>query len=143
MFSQALKRARELDAYFEEHGVPMGPLHGLPISVKEHIGIKGLRLHGSSIASWDTIAIDDAHVLQIMVNAGAVFHARTTQPQTLMHLETSSNFYGTTCNPYNSDLSSGGSSGGEGALIGLGGSVLGIGSDVGGKLRRRWEYTRR
>lgn len=95
--------------------------------------MKDLRLHASYIASWDNFATQDAHVLQILENAGAVFHARTTQPQTIMHLETSSNFYGTTTNPYNSDLTSGGSSGGEGSLGGLGGSILGVGSDVGGK----------
>ena len=48
-----------------------------------------------------------------------------------MHLETSSNLYGVTVNPYNRSLTSGGSSGGEGALLGLRGSCLGIGSDIG------------
>ncbi|KAL9023266.1 MAG: hypothetical protein Q9180_008305, partial [Flavoplaca navasiana] len=52
-----------------------------------------------------------------------------------MHLETSSNLYGVTVNPYNTDLTSGGSSGGEGALIGLRGSCLGLGSDIGGSIR--------
>lgn len=101
--------------------------------------MKGLRLHASFIALWDEFATEDAHVLQILENAGAVFHARTTQPQTMMHLETSSNLYGTTVNPYNSDLSSGGSSGGEGSLGALGGSILGLGSDVGGKSQRSYK----
>lgn len=140
MPDRSLERAHYLDTYFEQHGTPIGPLHGLPISVKEHIGIKGLRLHGSYISSWDRVANEDAHILQILANAGAIFYVRTTQPQTIMHLETSSNFYGTTVNPYNSDLSSGGSSGGEGALVALGGSCLGIGSDVGGK--PSWIYER-
>jgi len=131
---RALDRARFLDEYFERHGRPVGPLHGLPVSVKEHIGMKDLRLHGSYVAMWDNVAEENARVLQILENAGAVFHARTTQPQTIMHLETSSNLHGITENPFHRDLSAGGSSGGEGALIGLGGSVLGIGSDVGGKL---------
>ena len=48
-----------------------------------------------------------------------------------MHIETSSNLYGVTVNPCNSDLTSGGSSGGEGALLGLHGSCLGVGSDIG------------
>ena len=49
-----------------------------------------------------------------------------------MHLETSSNLYGTTVNPFQRDLTAGGSSGGEGALLGLRGSCLGVGSDIGG-----------
>jgi amidase len=57
-------------------------------------------------------------------NAGCVFYVRTTGPQTLMHLECSSNLYGRTVNPHNRNLTPGGSSGGEGALIGMRGSVL-------------------
>lgn len=67
---------------------------------------------------------NDSYVNQVIWKAGAVFYARTTQPQAMMHLETSSNVYGVTVNPYNLDLSPGGSSGGESALIGLRGSVL-------------------
>lgn len=95
--------------------------------------MKGLRLNAGYIAWWDEIAKEDAHVLQVLQRAGAVFHARTTQPQSLMHLETDSNLYGVTVNPYNRDVSAGGSSGGEGALVALRGSCLGIGTDVGGK----------
>ncbi|KAJ4302778.1 hypothetical protein N0V90_001669 [Kalmusia sp. IMI 367209] len=133
--TQALDRARELDAYFQEHKRPIGPLHGLPISVKEHVGFEGLRCTTGYVSHWDNIAKEDAHILQILRRAGAVFHCRTTIPQTMMHLETDSNLYGVTNNPYNSNLSSGGSSGGEGALLALRGSCLGIGSDVGGSIR--------
>ena len=129
----ALERARYLDEYYATHGKPLGPLHGVPISVKEHIGMKGLRLNAGYVAWWDETAKEDAHVLQVLQRAGAVFHARTTQPQSLMHLETDSNLYGVTVNPYNRDVSAGGSSGGEGALVALRGSCLGIGTDVGGK----------
>lgn len=133
--SLALSRARELDAYFREHKRPIGPLHGLPISVKEHIGLQGLRCTTGYVSRWDNVAKDDAHIIQALRDAGAVFHCRTTIPQTMMHLETDSNLYGITLNPYNSNLTPGGSSGGEGALIALGGSCLGIGSDVGGSIR--------
>jgi amidase len=132
---RAMKRAKELDAYFEEHRRPIGPLHGLPISVKEHIGLKGLRCTTGYVSHWDVIAKEDAHILQVLQDAGAVFHCRTTVPQTMMHLETDSNLYGVTTNPHNTNLTSGGSSGGEGALIALHGSCLGIGSDVGGSIR--------
>ncbi|KAF2246347.1 amidase [Trematosphaeria pertusa] len=133
--SLALDRARELDAYYEEHKRPIGSLHGLPVSVKEHIGFRGLRCTTGYVAHWDNISKEDAHVLQILQDAGAVFHCRTTIPQTMMHLETDSNLYGVTSNPYNTRVTSGGSSGGEGALIALRGSCLGIGSDVGGSIR--------
>lgn len=132
---RALQRAKELDAYFEEHEKPIGPLHGLPISVKEHIGLQGLRCTTGYISHWDTVVKEDAHIIRILWNAGAVFHCRTTIPQTMMHLETDSNLYGVTTNPHNRKLTSGGSSGGEGALIALHGSCLGIGSDVGGSIR--------
>ena len=108
-------------------------LHGLPVSVKEHIGMKELGLNAGYIAWWDRTSKEDARLLQILWDAGAVFHARTTQPQSLMHLETDSNYYGITVNPYNRYTSAGGSSGGEGALIGMRGSCLGIGTDIGGE----------
>jgi amidase len=131
----ALQQARELDVYYQRHKRPIGPLHGMPISVKEHIGLKGLKCTTAYISHWENVSKEDAHILQILRDAGAVFHCRTTVPQTMMHLETDSNMWGVTNNPYNSALTSGGSSGGEGALIALQGSCLGIGSDVGGSIR--------
>ena len=132
---RALARAKLLDDYYAEHKRPIGPLHGLPISVKEHIGMKGLGLNAGFVSWWERKAVEDAHILQILGNAGCVFYVRTTQPQSLMHLETSNNLYGVTVNPFNRNLTSGGSSGGEGALIGIRGSCLGIGSDIGGSIR--------
>ena len=127
-----MRQAQVLDDYFTKHKRPIGPLHGLPISLKEQLGVRGLRLTAGYVAFWDRIADSDARVAQILTQAGAVVHARTTVPQTMMHLETDSNLYGVTVSPYNSDLSAGGSSGGEGALVGLRGSCLGIGTDIGG-----------
>lgn len=132
---RALQRARELDAYLKEVGRPMGPLHGLPVSVKEHVGMKGLSLTGGFVSWSDRTAEKDAHILTLLWNAGAVFYARTTEPQSIMHLETSSNLYGVTVNPFNTLLTAGGSSGGEGALMGIKGSCLGIGTDIGGSIR--------
>ena len=97
--------------------------------------MKGLGLNAGFISWWDRKGGDDSLVLKILWNAGCVFFARTTQPQTLMHLETSSNLYGATVNPFNSRLTSGGSSGGEGALLGMRGSCLGLGTDIGGSIR--------
>lgn len=97
--------------------------------------MKGLGLNAGFVSWYDTKADEDAHILRILWEAGCVFYARTTQPQSLMHLETSNNLYGVTVNPFNRMLTSGGSSGGEGALLGIRGSCLGIGTDIGGSIR--------
>lgn len=86
-----------------------------------------------------------------LYDEGCVFYARTSQPQAIMHLETTSNVYGRTVNPYNRNLTPGGSTGGESALLGMRGSILvsrdmfalpshtnesqGIGGDIGGSIR--------
>ncbi|KAK4061744.1 hypothetical protein Trihar35433_9344 [Trichoderma harzianum] len=135
---RAISRAIELDNHFSRSSVPVGPLHGLPISVKSHIGIDHRPLASGYCALFHshTRPVSDALVVQILTRAGAIVHARTTEPQSMMQLECASNLYGVTTNPYShTALSSGGSSGGEGALIALRGSVLGIGSDVGGSIR--------
>ncbi|KAF2089205.1 putative glutamyl-tRNA amidotransferase subunit A [Saccharata proteae CBS 121410] len=131
---RASARAQELDDYLAKHGKPMGPLHGLPISVKEHIPMDGLTTNAGFVA-WADNVMPQAPILDYLWKAGAVFYARTTQPQTLMHLETSSNLCGVTVNPYNTDLTCGGSSGGEGAIAGMKASVMGIGTDIGGSIR--------
>jgi amidase len=74
---------------------------------------------------------EDSVLVKLLRQAGAVFYVKTSVPQTLMIGETVNNIIGRTVNPYNTNLSPGGSSGGEGALIALRGSVLGIGTDIG------------
>ncbi|KAK4454471.1 amidase [Podospora aff. communis PSN243] len=136
--SRAMVRAAELDKNLARTGRPLGPLHGIPVSVKSHIGIHGCQMAAGYVAWWDSSdhrASKDALVVQILERAGAIVHARTTEPQSMMQLECVSNLYGATVNPYNINLSSGGSSGGEAALLAMRGSVLGIGSDVGGSIR--------
>jgi amidase len=108
------------------------------VSIKSHIGIANRPLSSGYCAPFHsrTRPIADALVVQILTRAGAIVHARTTEPQSMMQLECASNLYGVTTNPYsNVHMSSGGSSGGEAALIALRGSVLGVGSDVGGSIR--------
>ncbi|KAF5004860.1 hypothetical protein FDECE_8642 [Fusarium decemcellulare] len=132
LWDDAIDRARHLDSL----PAPIGPLHGLPISIKEHQGTKGSNqtANGSYVAyvgkfQGSTLLCD------ILWDAGCVHFARTAQPQTIMHLETESNIYGRTVNPYNRDLTPGGSSGGESALLGIRGSVFGVGGDIGGSIR--------
>lgn len=130
---EALERAAYLDDHLETNGKTVGPLHGVPFSVKEHVPLAG---HNSSWGFLSTVqhSEDDALSISILRSAGAVFYCKTNQPQGIMHLESDS-FHGRTLNPHNINLSAGGSTGGEAALIALKGSVLGIGSDIGGSIR--------
>ncbi|KAI0365222.1 general amidase [Pilatotrama ljubarskyi] len=132
---RALARAAELDEHLKRTGQVAGPLHGLPISLKDQICIKGLEAT-MGYASWVGKYSDhDAVMTQILYECGAIPFVMTNVPQTLLWSETFNYVYGRTSNPANRTLTSGGSSGGEGALIGMKGSPLGIGSDLGGSVR--------
>ncbi|KAF7718109.1 Uncharacterized protein PECH_002446 [Penicillium ucsense] len=132
---EAIARARELDRFYKTTGRLIGPLHGVPVSVKEHVGMKKKTCNTGFVSWIDNIATEDAHLLRLLKNAGAIFHVRTNQPQSLMHLCCSNNITGTTLNPHNRTLTPGGSSGGEGASIGFKCSPLGVGTDIGGSIR--------
>lgn len=84
MVEDALKRAASLDEHFKSTGRIIGPLHGVPISVKEHVGMKGRVCHASYVAWTDNIPEQDALLLRLLSNAGAIFHVRTNTPQSLM-----------------------------------------------------------
>ncbi|WWC88918.1 uncharacterized protein L201_003833 [Kwoniella dendrophila CBS 6074] len=130
---EALERAKWLDEQLQKNGKPVGPLHGVPISVKDHIGLKGqLACIGFTATIRETIA--DSLLVAKLREAGAVFMVKTCVPQAGMQLETDS-FRGPTLNPYNRKHTPGGSSGGEAALIASKGGVLGIGTDIGGSIR--------
>ncbi|TFK77300.1 general amidase [Pluteus cervinus] len=132
---RALERAKELDEYRRTHGKVFGPLHGLPISLKDQICIKGLEAT-MGYASWiGRYSTSNSVLVDTLESLGAVLYVKTNIPQTLMFAETNNLVFGRTLNPYNRSATSGGSSGGEGALIGLKGSPLGVGSDIGGSIR--------
>ncbi|KXJ90469.1 acetamidase [Microdochium bolleyi] len=131
----ALAQAKALDEYYSNHGKPVGELHGLPISLKDQLHVKGLETSMGYVAWLDARATQDSVLAALLRRAGAVFYAKTSVPQTLMVGETFNNIVGLTTNPYNRKLSPGGSSGGEGALLATRGSVLGVGTDIGGSIR--------
>lgn len=130
-----LKRAEELDAYLAEHGKPVGALHGLPVSLKEHYDFAGRITHASYVGNLDNIPEKHALTLQNLYDQGAVFYIRSTEPQTLMHVCSLNNITGKCRNPNNTSLSPGGSLSGEGAIAAMKGSVFGLGSDIGGSIR--------
>ncbi|KAG0694762.1 general amidase [Suillus ampliporus] len=132
---RALARAAELDDHFKQTGKVVGPLHGLPISLKDQLCIKGLETTMGYISWIGQYAEKNAVLVEVLIECGAVPFVRTNLPQTVMWPETFNNIFGRTTNPYNRSLTPGGSSGGEGALIALKGSPLGVGSDLGGSIR--------
>lgn len=129
----AIEQARILDDYLAKYGKTVGPLHGVPISLKEHIALKGRQTSYGFVATTHT-SDEDSLLVSILRDLGAVFYVKTMQPQGLLHME-SDNHLGRVLNPFNTRLSAGGSSGGEAALVALRGSVLGVGSDLGGSIR--------
>ncbi|CCK69057.1 uncharacterized protein KNAG_0B06280 [Huiozyma naganishii CBS 8797] len=132
---EAFERARELDKYFAETGKTVGPMHGLPVSVKEHYAFKGKVTSCGFVSKLNDVEEIDAYITDLFKKTGAVYYIRTTQPQTIMHLDSFNNIIGLCRNPYNTALSPGGSSSGEAALVGMRGSPLGCGSDIGGSIR--------
>ncbi|KAI0029809.1 general amidase [Vararia minispora EC-137] len=132
---KALERAAWLDEQLKKTGKPVGPLHGLPVSLKDQVAIKGLETTIGYISWIGKYATRDATLTEILYDCGAVPFVRTNLPQTIMWPETYNLIFGRTLNPHNRKLTSGGSSGGEGALLGMKGSPLGVGTDLGGSVR--------
>ncbi|KAI4688056.1 uncharacterized protein J4E84_004984 [Alternaria hordeiaustralica] len=132
---EALAQARGLDEYYAKHNKPIGPLHGLPISLKDQLRIKGKETSMGYVSWLGKYDEEDSVLTALLRKAGAVFYVKTSVPQTLMVCETVNNIIGRTTNPRNKNWSCGGSSGGEGAMIGIRGGVIGVGTDIGGSIR--------
>jgi len=106
-----------------------GALLGLPLSIKDSLGVAGMPWRSGSLARVDRVADADATVVARARAAGAVILCKTTLPEYTWSTETESALHGRTRNPYDLERTSGGSSGGEAALHAVGASPLGIGSD--------------
>ncbi|CAI7646401.1 unnamed protein product [Penicillium bialowiezense] len=137
IFDQALEAAQRLDTEYETKRVPRGLLHGLPISLKDCFKVEGTdaTIGCTAYADQPTTQAEESEITKIMRESGAILFCKTNVPTAMMAGETYNAIYGYTTNPYNRDLSSGGSSGGESALLALRGSPLGVGTDVGGSIR--------
>ncbi|CAI7572649.1 unnamed protein product [Penicillium glandicola] len=134
-FEKAITQAQELDIYFQETGKTKGPFHGLPVSLKDNFNLIG---YDSTIGFTSLVnkpATYNSTVVDLLIETGAVLYCKTNVPTAMMISESVNNLFGRTVNPQNRNLTTGGSSGGESALIAFGGSRLGVGSDIGGSLR--------
>ncbi len=116
-------------------GAELGPLHGVPISVKDNIAVAGTPTTNGVPALADAIADEDALIVTRLKEAGAIVLTRTNLPDLGLRVHTDSGLYGVTRNPWAADRNVGGSSGGEGAALASGMSCLGLGNDIGGSLR--------
>lgn len=134
-FDLAIHRARELDAMYECTGRPVGPLHGFPMSIKDVMIIEDQDTTVGFVAWIGRKRPVEDRLITKLREAGAVFYCKTNIPQSLMSGECVNYIFGRTSTPWNTLLSAGGSSGGEGSLISLGGSPLGIGTDIAGSIR--------
>ncbi|QRV80630.1 amidase [Ceratobasidium sp. AG-Ba] len=140
-----------MDDYLERNKKPKGPLHGLPVSLKDQFRIEGLETINGEIdvspgslvyefapgyvANIGDYATKNSVLVDVLNELGAVLFVRTNVPQTLMWGETYNNVFGRTLNLHNRSLTPSESSGGEGALLAMRGSPLGVGTDIGGSVR--------
>ncbi|KAG8983234.1 hypothetical protein FRB90_006210, partial [Tulasnella sp. 427] len=135
MFAQAFEEARKLDAEFAETKRIKGPLHGLPISLKDCYKVKGFDAT-IGFTQWVGKPSDvDAEIVNHIRAAGGIPFVKTNVPQTMLSFECANPLWGRTLNPYSPNHTCGGSSGGEAALAACDGAALGFGSDIGGSLR--------
>jgi len=116
-------------------GEELRPLHGVPCSVKENIDVAGTPTTNGLEALKDAVAPIDAPSVARMRAAGAIPFARTNLPDLGLRVHTDSQLHGLTRNPWNPDVTAGGSSGGEAAALASGMSPIGLGNDIGGSLR--------
>jgi Asp-tRNA(Asn)/Glu-tRNA(Gln) amidotransferase A subunit family amidase len=114
---------------------PLGPLHGVPISIKSSISVAGLRCEAGTRLRAGLIAEKDAPLVTRLKQAGAIVLGVTNAPELLMAWETDNLLYGRTNSPWDLERTPGGSSGGEAAAIAAGMSAGGVGSDGGGSIR--------
>ncbi len=134
LFEKALEQAAAADAALAR-GERLGPLHGVPVTVKESYDLVGT----PTTLGLPSLAIHrperNAPLVQRLIDAGAIILGKTNLPQMAMANECDNPLYGRTNNPHDVERAPGGSSGGEGAIIGAFGSPLGLGSDIGGSVR--------
>ena len=116
-------------------GAPLGPLHGLPVLVKDLADTKGLRTTYGSKCFANHVPSADAIVVEKLKSAGAIVIAKTNTPEFGAGANTTNAVFGVTRNPYDTKLTSGGSSGGSAAGLACDMAPLAVGSDLGGSLR--------
>jgi amidase len=136
---RARRHAREADAALAR-GACWGPLHGVPMTVKESFDVAGLPTTYGFESHRDNVATQDAVTVQRLKAAGAVIFGKTNVPVSLADWQTFNPVYGTTNNPWDPTRTPGGSSGGSAAALAAGLTALELGSDIGASIRNPAHY---
>lgn len=133
-FETAMKAANESEKRYKAGRER--PLEGLTVAIKDESDVRGWRTTMGSLLLKDSpLAEENAAIIDMLLDAGAVLHVQTTVPEFYSHGATWSRLWGVTRNPWNLRYSVGGSSGGSGAALAAGFTTLATGSDMGGSIR--------
>jgi len=135
MIAEAIETARAHDAHQSSTGTTLGPLHGLPYTLKDLFAVEGYDTSYGFSSRCNRPESESSVLHSTLSRLGGILLAKTNVPQTGLAFECGNPVWGVTQNPVVTGFSCGGSSGGEAALLGRGGSVVGFGSDIGGSLR--------
>ncbi|WP_208648028.1 amidase family protein [Streptomyces tirandamycinicus] len=127
--------ADKADKYLAATGRTLGPLHGLPLTVKDALETKGMRTTCGSTDLTDHVPDTDADAVALLRAAGAIIIGKTNVPTLCQDIQTSNPIFGKTKNPFAEDRTAGGSSGGPAAAVAAGLTPLEVGSDLAGSLR--------
>lgn len=133
-FDEALREADAADERIRKGDI-VGPLHGVPVTIKDQYLVKGLPMTCGLTRLSENVAKENGQAASAWINAGAIVVGKTNVPQTMCALETDNALFGRTNNPWDVKRTPGGSSGGEAAIVAAGGTPIGLGGDIGGSLR--------
>ncbi len=128
-------RARAAADAADACDVPIGPLHGLPITIKDAIATEGIRSTAGAVELSDFVPITDAPAVARLRSAGAIVFGKTNLPRWCGDAQSSNEIFGTTNNPWSGVHTCGGSSGGSAAALAAGFTSAELGTDIGGSVR--------
>ncbi|MEI8031523.1 MAG: amidase [Comamonadaceae bacterium] len=132
--AEALTQADQADQAMRD-GKPCGPLHGVPITIKDTYRVKGSRTTAGYLPLKDHIPDTDAVAVKLLKEAGAIIIGRTNTPTLAMDMQTDNPIFGKTNNPWDVQRTPAGSSGGCATALAIGMTALSLGSDLAGSIR--------
>jgi len=135
-FEEALEGAARAEQRYAAGAADLGSLEGLPVAIKDEPEIAGKRTTQGSLLLKDYISDESNPIVERLQQAGAIIHARTATPEFCLLFQTHSRLWGVTRNPWNLEVTPGGSSGGSAASLSAGTTTLASGSDIGGSIRQ-------